>query len=92
MSNDDLKREVESEFAKSDAQLGQDLIQEAMTNRSDSDSVKHLLKRLGLHQLVLDRQVKTANCRLLWLSVVMAIGAVASIFQAVYAALAFHGR
>lgn len=92
MAHDDLKREIESEFAKSDSQLGQDLIQEAMAERSNDDSVKHMLKRLGLHQLVLDRQLRTANCWLLWLSVIMAIGAVASIVQAVYAALAYHVR
>lgn len=89
MSKDDLKREVESEFAKSDVQLGQDLIQEAMANRPDQDSVKHLLKRLGLHQLVLDRQVRKANRWLFWLSIVMAP---ASIVQAVYAVLAYHYR
>lgn len=92
MSNDDLEREVESEFAKSDLQLGKDLIQEAMAQRSNDDSVKHLLKRLGLHQLVLDRQVRTANGWLLRLSVVMAIGALASIVQLIYAALAYHLR
>ena len=54
MSDDDLRREVEAEFAKSDVQLGMDLIQEALAKRPDADSAKHVLKRLGLHQLVLD--------------------------------------
>ena len=90
MATDDLRREVEAEFNKSDVQLGLDLIQEALANREPADSAKHLLKRMGLHQLVLDRQVRQTNQWLLILSVVMAIGSLASIVGAVFSVLAYY--
>jgi len=81
--------EVEGELCKSDHQLARDLIDEAMAKRgNDLDNVKHLLKRVGFHQIVLARQSRRTNCWLLVLSVLMVIGAVASVISAVIAILA----
>jgi hypothetical protein len=92
MSVNDSRHEVEAEFAKTDVQLGQDLIQEAGAKRPEPDSVKHLLKRLGLHQLVLDRRLRWTNTWLLILSVIMAFGSLASIVEAFYAVFACYRK
>lgn len=79
MTEAEIKREAEEEFTKGYVQLAMDLIREANADGKPEDLTKHLLKRLGIHQLALDRQARRTNCLLLILSGVMAIGAVFSV-------------
>jgi hypothetical protein len=87
-SEDDIRKEAVEEFGKKPEQLARDIIREANTlpvepasEKDNLDIVKDLLKRIALHQLVLDRQGRHTNCILIGLSVFMAIGSLFTVLQ-----------
>ena len=87
-SKGDAGKEADIELKKSSRQLAEDIIYEANKlpdapagEQENLDIIKHLLKRIALHQLALDEQGRKTNKRLLVLSVVMAVGAFFTILQ-----------
>ena len=88
MTEKDIKREAEAESKKPFEQLKQDIIREANTlpekpagEKENLDIIKHLIKRLALHQISLEAKAKKANILLIVLSVIMAIGSLFSILS-----------
>jgi len=85
---ENIRREAAAELAKEPRQLSEDIIRETITprekpasERENLDIIKHLLKRIALHQLALDRQGRRTNGILIVLSVIMAIGALFTVLQ-----------
>jgi hypothetical protein len=85
---ENIYREAAAELTKEPRQLSEDIIRETITPREkpasekeNLDIIKHLLKRIALHQLALDRQGRRTNRILIVLSVIMAIGALFTILQ-----------
>ena len=89
MADHETIRELAAaELAKQPRQLSEDIIREAITHpeqpegeKENLDIIKHLLKRIALHQLALDRQGRRTNLILIVLSIIMAIGALFSTLQ-----------
>jgi hypothetical protein len=89
MANEEsIRREAAAELAKGARQLSEDIIREASTHpdkpegeKENLDIIKHVLKRIALHQLALDRQSRWTNRILIVLSVIMAIGALFTVLQ-----------
>lgn len=88
ISDEKIKKEANDEFKKSLPHLAQDIIREANTlpgepvgEKENLDIIKHLLKRIALHQLVMDKQNRRTICVLILLSVIMAIGALFTVLQ-----------
>ncbi|MEE8186733.1 MAG: hypothetical protein V3T99_03610 [Nitrososphaerales archaeon] len=80
MNEHEIEKEVHEEFAKGYPQLAADIIREAnapLNNHDNVDLIKHLVKRVALHQLVLEGQAKWTNTLLVLLAF---IGGVASVF------------
>lgn len=91
MTEKDIKREAEAEFKKPFEQLKQDIIREANIlpenpagEKENMDIIKHLIKRLALHQISLEEKAKKANIWLIVLSLIMAIGSLFSILSFFY--------
>jgi hypothetical protein len=89
-SDDEIKKEVKEEFKKPKDKLAFDIVKEANSNYDNSeaasekvnlDIIKHLLKRLDLHIISIDKKAKWNNIILIFLSIIMAIGAIFAIFQ-----------
>jgi predicted GTPase len=83
MTEEDIRREAQEEFSKGVMQLAMDAIREANTlpagpasEKENLDSIKHLIKRLAVHQVSLDASARKASKWLVILSVIMAVGAV----------------
>ena len=83
-----IRKEAAAELTKEPKQLSEDIIREASTHpdkpegeKENLDIIKHLLKRIALHQLALDRQGRRTNCILILLSAIMAIGALFTVLQ-----------
>lgn len=81
MKEEELQREVNDEFTKDHYHLASDIIKEANTlpktpagEKENLDIIKHLIKRMAVHQLILEYQAKRTNCILIILSIIMAIG------------------
>lgn len=91
MTEEEIAREAEAESKKPFEQLKQDIIREAITlpekpagEKENLDIIKHLIKRLALHQISLEAKAKKANILLIVLSVIMAIGSLFSILSFCY--------
>jgi hypothetical protein len=83
-----IREEATAELAKGPQQLAEDIIREASTHpekpegeKENLDIIKHLLERIALHQLALDRQGRRTNRILIVLSIIMAIGALFTVLQ-----------
>ncbi len=88
MTEEAIENEVELEFTKNIKELAKDAIREANENprnpageKENLDIIKHLVKRLLVHQLILEDRVNKTNCWLIFLSIIMAVGALLSIFS-----------
>jgi hypothetical protein len=88
LSENEITSEAQQEFLKKSEQLAKDIIREANTlpkkpasEKENLDIIKHLLKRIALHQLTLDKQTKRTNFILILLSIIMAVGAFFTILQ-----------
>lgn len=88
ISDEKIKTEADDEFRKSLGHLAQDIIREANTlpgepagEKENLDIIKHLLKRIALHQLVLDKQNRRTILILIILSIIMAVGSFFTILQ-----------
>ena len=88
ISDEKIKTEAHDEFRKSLDHLAQDIIREANTlpggpasEKENLDIIKHLLKRIALHQLVLDKQNRRTILILIILSIIMAVGSFFTILQ-----------
>ncbi len=86
MTEETIEAEVELEFTKNTKELAKDAIREANENpqnpageKENLDIIKHLVKRLLVHQLILEDRVNKTNFWLVVLSIIMAIGALLSI-------------
>lgn len=88
MTNEEIEIEVNSEFEKNSRELAKDIWREAnkipqepANEKENLDIIKHLIKRLTVHQIVLQDRINKTNCWLIVLSVIMAIGALFSILS-----------
>lgn len=86
MKEEELQREVDDEFNKDYRHLARDVIEEANTlpekpagEKENLDIIKHLIKRMAVHHLSLEHQAKRTNRILIFLSVVMALGALTTL-------------
>lgn len=91
MTEKDIEREADSEFKKDFNELAKDIIREAntlpkepATEKENLDIIKHLIKRLALHQINLELSSKKTNFLLVVLSIIMAIGSLFSILSFFY--------
>jgi hypothetical protein len=85
---DKIRKEAADELSKKPDQLAADIIREANTHperpegeKENLDIIKHLLKRIALHQLALDKQAKRTNWWLIVLSIIMAVGSFFTVLQ-----------
>ncbi len=88
MTNEEIEVEVKSEFEKNPRELAKDMVREAnlipqkpASEKENLDIIKHLIKRLTIHQAVLQDRTNKTNCWLIVLSIIMAIGALFSILS-----------
>ncbi len=88
MKEEYIECEARLEFTKKARELAKDIIREANTPPQDPasekenlDIIKHLIKRIAVHQISLDARAKWTNCWLIVLSGIMAIGAIFSILS-----------
>lgn len=88
ISEEQVRREIEDEFAKGLTTLARDITREANTHptqpegeKENLDIIKHLIKRLAIHQVCLVHQSKRTNRRLRILSIIMAIGALFAVLE-----------
>lgn len=78
---------MERWIRKKISQLGKDIIREANTlpdkpasEEENLDIIKHLIKRLSVHQLLIEKQTKKTNFILIILSFIMAVSAIKQLF------------
>lgn len=83
MREEEIEREAREEFSKGVMQLAMDVIREANTvpagpasEKENLDLIKHLLKRLAVHQVSLDASGRKTSKWLVILSVIMVFGVV----------------
>ena len=76
MEESEVKNEAEKELEKSSIELIKDSIREANTlpqtpamEKENLDIIKHLIKRLAIHQIVLEEKADRTNRLLLFLSI-----------------------
>ena len=88
LTENQIKEEVSAEFGKSIDELMFDIVREANSEREDSaseklnlDIIKHLIKRLDLHILNIEKKASFTNKLLIFLSIVGAIGAVFAVLD-----------
>lgn len=86
MNEEDIEKEANSEEKKKTKELIKDTIREANTGpenpleeKENLDIIKHLIKRLAIHQIILQKRTGDTNRWLIVLSVIMAVGALFSI-------------
>ena len=86
MNKKEIMCEAYEETTKSTKQLIEDCIQEANTlpksvapEKENLDIIKHLIKRLAIHQLLLEKEANKTNCWLLILSIISTIATVISL-------------
>jgi len=91
IKEEEIEQELKQEFKKRHTDLAKDIIREANTlpeepagENENLDIIKHLIKRLAVHQLIIEEQAKIANARLVVLSIIMAIGAIFTILGFFY--------
>jgi len=82
----EIEQEARSEFTKKPKVLAEDIIREANTlptkpacENENLDIIKHLVKRLALHQISLDARAKKMTFLLVVLSIIMSVGAIYTI-------------
>ena len=80
MTKEQIETEVKQEFDKKIDQLASDVIDEANTlpknpapEKENLDLIKHLLKKMAVHQLIIEKQAKKTNLYLLILTVIITI-------------------
>lgn len=88
MTEEDIKKEAKEELTKSTEELIKDTIREANTypqtplaENENLDIIKHLIKRLAIHQIILEKRTNETNRWLIILSIIMAVGALFSILS-----------
>ena len=89
MKEEDVEKEARLELTKKTYELVKDVIRETNTppeeqpasEKENLDIIKHLIKRLAVHQISLDKRAKRSNILLIILSFIMAIGAIFSILS-----------
>jgi len=86
MNEKEIEKEAYLETTKDTNELIKDSIREANTvpkyfagEKENLDIIKHLLKRLAVHQIVLQKRANDTNNLLIMLSIIMAVGAIFSI-------------
>ena len=89
MTEEQIEHQYQDELSKNAKKYITDAIREAATlpdNQPASaeenlDIIKHLLKRLAIHQIMLEEKAKTTNCWLIVLSIIMAIGSLFTVLS-----------
>ena len=96
MEEKDVECEAHIEFTKKTKELVKDVIREANTLPKDPagkdqnlDIIKHLIKRLAVHQIILEDKAKKTNILLIVLSIIMALGALFSILTFFFSVMKF---
>jgi hypothetical protein len=80
MIEEDIEKEIKLENTKDFEELEKDIVREAnASDKKDTDIIKHLIKRLAVHQIILQKKTSETNYLLIILSIVMALGALFSI-------------
>ena len=88
MNEKDIEKEAYLEHFKDSNQLIKDTIREANTlpktpasEKDNLDIIKHLIKRLAMHQVSLENEASKTNKWLLWLTVISTIATVISLIN-----------
>lgn len=88
MTDKEIEAEIKLEFDKDTLILAKDIWNEANTlppkpagEKENLDIIKHLIKRLTVHQIILEDRANKTNFWLIVLSMIMAIGALFSILS-----------
>ncbi len=89
MEEKDIEEEARLELTKETYELVKDIIREAnklpkeqpASEKENLDIIKHLIKRLAVHQISLEERAKRTNNLLILLSIIMAIGSIFSILS-----------
>lgn len=88
MTEKEIQDEADGEKDKDAEELIKDTIREAnqipqntASEKENLDIIKHLIKRLAIHQIVLEDRANGINSWLIILSAIMAIGAFFSILS-----------
>ena len=90
MNEKDIEKEAYLEQFKNPNELIKDAIREANTLpktpasvKQNLDIIKHLIKRLAMHQVSLEKEASKTNSRLLLLTIISTIAAVISLVNIV---------
>ena len=90
MNEKDIEKEAYLEQFKNPNELIMDAIREANTLpktpasvKQNLDIIKHLIKRLAMHQVSLEKEASKTNSRLLLLTIISTIAAVISLVNIV---------
>lgn len=87
MNEKDIEKEAYLEKFKSPNELIKDVIRETNTLPNESevagetinlDIIKHLIKRLAIHQISLEQEASQTNSKLLWLTIITTIATIIS--------------
>lgn len=85
MNEQSVVEEMKEELDKNHKELIKDIIREANTlpkspagEKDNLDIIKHLLKRLAVHQILLEEKANKTNFWLLVLTIISAIGVIIS--------------
>lgn len=82
-----IEKEAYLEKLKSPNELIKDVIREANTlpkfnetasEKENLDIIKHLIKRLAMHQISLEEEASQTNSKLLWLTIITTIATIIS--------------
>jgi hypothetical protein len=100
LDEEKIRVEINDEFKKDLTQLAEDIVREANTlpsgptagERENLDIIKHLLKRIAVHQLVIDKQNRRTNKLLIVLSAIMATGAIFAMVGTIFAVLQYFKK
>ena len=97
MMEKNIEGELCLEFQKNRNELIKDIIREANTLPENTaseienlDIIKHLIKRLAIHQVSLDDSAKRMNNLLIFLSIIMTILSFIMAIGAIYTVLSFY--
>lgn len=74
MTEEEVENEAREELKKPTFDLIKDSIREANSSKGDNlDLIKHLIKRLAIHQLILEERANKTNCLLLLMTIILVI-------------------
>lgn len=88
LTEEEIEQEKDDECTKKTPELIKDLIREANTTpkqpdgeQENLDTIKHLIKRLAVHQRLVEHKAKWTNRFLFLLSIIAATGSIISLLS-----------